>query len=153
MAASREKTHKLIDFWFGGTPLTLVGGGFPLTTTKKGLGYGLQRTLGQLMEALQNGATSTRNASLVEDPDVGFGVLPRDTILRVDSFPILFNHRSVQKAAVSLGFRTVDFLERRIPGKNGEGSTRIIVYMVCTSDMGFEPVSNQTERKEAEVVL
>ena len=43
-----------------------------------------------------------------------------------DSLSILFNHRSFQKPdPFSLGFKG-GFLERRIPGKNGEGSPRIL---------------------------
>ena len=46
-----------------------------------------------------------------------------DYNLGVDSFSILFNHRSFQKPAVSPGFWVVrGFLERRILGKNGEGT-------------------------------
>ena len=39
-----------------------------------------------------------------------------------DSFSILVNHCSFQKPGVLLGFD--GFLERRIPGKNGEGTSR-----------------------------
>ena len=43
--------------------------------------------------------------------------------LGVDSFSVHFNHRSLQKPAVSLGFLH-GFLKRRIPGKNREATPR-----------------------------
>ena len=42
---------------------------------------------------------------------------------RVDSFSILFNHSSFEKSAVFL-------LERRIPGKNGEGTPRTLLFLL-----------------------
>ena len=46
-----------------------------------------------------------------------------DLVLGVDSFSILFNHRSFQKPAV---FPADGFLERRIPGKNGGVFSRLV---------------------------
>ena len=42
-------------------------------------------------------------------------------MVAIDSFSILFSHRSSQKPAVSPGFLVV-FQEKRRPGKNGNGS-------------------------------
>ena len=45
-------------------------------------------------------------------------------ILGVESFSILFNHGSIEKPAGFFWVSDVFFLERRIPGKNGEVSPR-----------------------------
>ena len=47
----------------------------------------------------------------------------------VDSLSILLSHRSFQQPAISPGFFG-GYLERRIPGKNGEVTPRIIVIFV-----------------------
>ena len=48
--------------------------------------------------------------------------------LGVDSFSIIFNHRSFRKPAA---FRVLGVLfERRMPGKNGEGTPRIFLAFV-----------------------
>ena len=51
-------------------------------------------------------------------------VVSRMIALSVDSFSILFNHGSFQKPdPFSLGFWR---FSRKIPGKNGEGTPRIV---------------------------
>ena len=47
-------------------------------------------------------------------------------VLGVDSFFILFNHRSFQKTDVVFPRVFGGFLERRIPGKNGEATLRMV---------------------------
>ena len=47
-------------------------------------------------------------------------------VLGSDSLSILFNHRSFQRSDLFPTWVFHGFLKRRIPGKNGEGTPRVI---------------------------
>ena len=52
----------------------------------------------------------------------------------VDSSSILFNHRSFRKASC-LPEGSDGFLERRIPGKNGEVSPKTIGFLLASPEL------------------